>query len=157
MRLDLLIALQGVQVLILWLHDWLPLGTLNDVERVQAQDTRARLVRVTLVQSVPFTLGLAFSLFYRWTGHPAWLWSWLWVSYLLLFAGELRAWWWPYLVRAEPERAARYQRMFRGTHAFLPARNGVQPNTLHCMLHAATACTLLLLASTAGIPPFSAA
>ena len=146
MALDLLIALQFVQVAILWLHDWLPVGRFNDVQRVQAEDTRARLIRVTLIQSVPFTLGLVFSIFYRKTHHPSWLWNWLWVSYVLLLMGELRAWWLPYLVRPEPERAARYKKMFGGTHAFLPAHNGIKPNTLHCLLHSATACTLVTLA-----------
>jgi len=145
MALDLLIALQAVQVAILWTHDWVPLGPLNDVRRVQAEDSRIRLIRVTLIQSVPYTLGLVFSIAYRQTQHPSWTWIWLWVSYLLLFAGELRAWWLPYLVRPEPERAARYNKMFGGTHAFLPVHNGIVPNTLHCLLHAATACTLLTL------------
>lgn len=146
MALDLLIALQGVAVAILWLHDWVPLGALNDVARVQAQDTRARLIRVTLIQSVPYTLGLAFSVAYALTGHPRWVFTWLWVSYLLLLAGALRAWWVPYLVRPEPERAARYQQMFGATHAFLPPRNGITPNTLHCALHAAIVGTLATLA-----------
>jgi hypothetical protein len=132
-----------VQVAILWTHDWVPLGVLNDVKRVQAEDTRARLVRITLVQSVPFTLGLVFSITYRLTRHPTWVWIWLWASYVLLFAGELRAWWLPYLFRPERERAARYRRMFGGTHAFLPVHNGIAPNTLHCLLHAATALTLV--------------
>jgi hypothetical protein len=36
--------------------------------------------------------------------------------------------------------------MFAGTHAFLPARNGITPNTLHVILHMATVAMLLLLA-----------
>ena len=145
MALDLLLALQVFQVAILWLHDWLPLAPLNDVGRVQAEDTRARLIRVTLVQSLPFTLGLVFTVLYRQFQHPSWTWIWLWVSYLVLFAGEIRAWWLPYLVRPEPVRAERYETMFGGTHAFLPSHNGIVPNTLHCVLHAATASTLLTL------------
>ena len=146
MALNLLIALQVVQVAILWLHDWVPLGALNDVRRVQAEDTKAKLIRVTLVQSTPFTLGLIFSISYKQTHHPVWTFDWLWISYLLLFAGEVRSWWVPYIVRAEPVRADRYRNMFGGTHAFLPERNGIIPNTLHCFLHAATACTLVALA-----------
>ena len=149
MLLDFLIVLQAIQVAILWMHDWVPLGGLNDVEQVQAEDTRARLVRVTLIQSIPYTLGLIFSVAYKQTHHPRWTLDWLWVSYLLLFGGEVRAWWAPYLIHAEPDRAARYRKMFDGTHAFLPARNGIVPNTLHCIFHAATAATLIALGFTA--------
>lgn len=100
--LALLVGLQAIQVAILWLHDWIPLGNLNDVAAAQAHDTRGRLIRVTLIQSVPFTIGLVASIAYAETGRPTWLWNWLWISYIILFAGELRAWWWPYLVRPEP-------------------------------------------------------
>jgi hypothetical protein len=48
-----LLALQVFQVLFLWVHDWIPLGRLNDVAAVRNQDTRRRLVTVTLIQSVP--------------------------------------------------------------------------------------------------------
>jgi len=36
--------------------------------------------------------------------------------------------------------------MFAATHAFLPERNGIRPNTLHVILHLATLATLLVLA-----------
>jgi hypothetical protein len=148
--LVLLTALQGVQVLILWLHDWLPFAPFNDVRAVRAEDSLARLLMVTLIQSVPYTIGLAFSLMAGSRGYPVWLWWWLWISYGLLFVGELRAWWLPYLVRAEPHRAERYRVLFGATHAFLPERNGVRPNTLHVVLHAATAATLVTLALAMG-------
>jgi hypothetical protein len=41
-----------------------PLGKLNEVTAVRSQDTTLRLVIVTLIQSVPFTLGLLFTLLY---------------------------------------------------------------------------------------------
>ena len=143
--LRLLIALQAIQVAILWLHDWAPLAPLNDVRAVRAADSTARLLIVTLVQSTPFTIGLLFSLIKASSGFPGWLWYWLWISYGLLFTGELRAWWIPYLVRTEPERAARYRAMFSDTHAFLPERNGARPNSLHVALHGCTAATLAVL------------
>jgi hypothetical protein len=146
MLLTLLIALQSLQVAILWLHDWVPLGPLNDVAAVRAQDSVGRLIRVTVIQSLPFTLGLVFSLLAH-RPWPGWLWYWLWISYGILFLGELRAWWAPYLLTSEPERALRYEAMFGRTHAFLPERNGVTPNTLHCILHAATLATLVVLAA----------
>jgi hypothetical protein len=141
----ILLVLQGFQVLFLWVHDWIPLGRLNDVAAVRSQDTTQRLIIVTLVQSVPFTIGLIFSALSFGRPYPHWLLMWLWISYGLLFAGQMRAWWVPYLLRPEPERAARYRILFGGTHSFLPRRNGLVPNTAHILLHLATASTLVAL------------
>ncbi|HTU81762.1 MAG TPA: hypothetical protein VMF61_06510 [Candidatus Acidoferrales bacterium] len=102
--------------------------------------------RVTLIQSVPFTIGLYFSARHSNGPFPGWLMAYLWISYGTLFAGQLRAWWIPYLFRPEPERARRYCAMFGNTHAFLPVRNGLVPNTAHLTLHAATLATLVVLA-----------
>lgn len=140
-----LLALQTFQVLFLWVHDWLPLGRLNDVAAVKSQDTKIRLITVTLIQSAPFTLGLLFCLLHFRQAYPPWLIDWLEISYVVLFIGQLRAWWVPYLVIPEPERAARYRIMFGNTHSFLPVRNGMVPNTAHILLHIATLATLLLL------------
>jgi hypothetical protein len=142
----LLLVLQAFQVAFLWLHDWVPLGPLNDVAAVRAQDPLPRLIRVTLIQSVPFTLGLIFSALYFGRPYPSWLYYYLSVSYGLLFLGQLRAWWVPYVVSPDPERAARYRAMFGRTHAFLPLRNGMVPNTAHILLHLATLATLVVLA-----------
>jgi hypothetical protein len=144
----LLIILQAFHVAFLWAHDWIPLGRLNDVAAARRQDSTARLVRVTLIQSVPYTIGFVASVYYIYvSGHyPGWLWYWLWISYGMLFAGEITAWWVPYLLRPQPERAARYRAMFGSTHAFLPEHNSIVPNTLHCLLHAATVAMLLMLA-----------
>jgi hypothetical protein len=145
--LTLLVILQAVQVVILWTHDWIPLGGLNDVAAVRQADPIPRLIKVTIIQSVPWTIGLFFTLRHLTTPLPGWLWWWLWISYGLLFAGELRAWWVPYFVSPEPERAARYASMFGKTHSFLPERNGIRINTLHAVLHACTAATLAILAA----------
>ena len=140
-----LIALQVFQVLFLWLHDWIPLGRLNDTAAVRSQDTRLRLVVVTLVQSVPYTVGLFFCAWHFERSYPEWLVIWLWISYGLLFIGQIRAWWIPYLLKPEPPRAERYRIMFGNTHSFLPERNGLVPNTMHVMLHLATLATLVVL------------
>jgi hypothetical protein len=140
-----LLALQAFQVAFLWTHDWIPLGRLNDVAAVRRQDSLPRLIIVTLIQSVPFTIGLVFSAKFFGRPYPHWLTNWLWISYSILFIGQLRAWWLPYLLRPEPERAARFERMFGNTHSFLPQRNGLVPNTAHIALHLATAATLLIL------------
>lgn len=140
-----LIALQGFQVLFLWMHDWVPMGRLNDIAAVRGADSKQRLIVVTLIQSVPYTIGLVFSILHFGNGYPDWLYDWLWISYGLLLLGQLRAWWVPYLIKEEPERAARYAIMFGKTHSFLPRRNGLVPNTAHILLHIATAATLVLL------------
>ena len=144
-RSGIFLGLQVFQVLFLWLHDWVPLSGLNDVAAARSQDTTARLIVVTLIQSVPFTVGLLFSILQIGRPYPHWLYMWLWISYSLIFVGQRRAWWIPYLFHPEPERAARYQIMFGKTHSFLPSRNGLVPNTAHIALHIATAATLLAL------------
>jgi hypothetical protein len=144
----ILLALQFFQVLFLWLHDWIPLRRLNDVASVRSQDTTLHLVAVTLIQSVPFTIGMWFSLLYLDRPYPHWLYMWLCISYAVIFTGQLRTWWVPYLFHPEPKRAARYQIMFGKTHRLLPIRNELVPNTAHVMFHLATAATLITLAMT---------
>jgi hypothetical protein len=144
---SVLFALQCFHVLFLALHDWIPLGRLNDVNAVRATVTRQKLITGTLISLVPFAIGLGASAVYFGKAYPEWLLWWLWISYGLLFFGELKAWWIPYFFRSEPERAARYKAMFDGTHAFLPERNGIKVNTLHAVLHIMTLITLVVLAA----------
>ena len=140
-----LFALLCFHVLFLALHDWIPLGTFNDVKAVREANPGRKLVAATLINLIPFAIGLAASAVYFGRAYPAWLIWWLWISYVLLFVGEFTAWWIPYLFHQEPVRAARYQVMFGATHAFLLERNGIRPNTLHVILHIATLTTLVVL------------
>ena len=140
-----LIALQVFQVLFLALHDWVPFGRLNGVSAVRRQDSTLRLTVVTLIQTLPFAFGLFWSMRDFGPPYPVWLTRWLFVSYLILLVGQLRAWWLPYLLRPEPQRAERYRAMFGRTHSFLPERNGIVPNTAHVLLHIATAATLCVM------------
>ncbi len=140
-----LVALQAFQVLFLALHDWVPLGRLNDIAAARRENSGGRLLRVTLVSVVPYAIGLAGSIAAHGRHYPGWLVWWLWISYAILFAGELRAWWVPYFFTNEPARAARYDAMFGKTLAFLPRRHGIAPNALHVALQAATLATLVLL------------
>jgi len=140
-----LLFLQSFHVAFLLLHDWISLGHLNDIAAVRRANSTQALLAGTLLSSAPFLFGLAACL--RDYGHPypQWLHIWLWASYGLLFFGELRAWWIPYLFHADPALVVRYKSMFGRTHSFLPVRNGIVPNTLHVTLHLATLATLLLL------------
>ena len=140
-----LIVLQAFQVGLLWIHDWVPLGRLNDVRAVQSQDTRLQLVVVTLLQSLPFSIPLFFSAWYFGQHYPHWLLMWLWIAYGIAILGYLRAWWIPYLFCVDAKKAARYEVMFGNTHAFLPKRHGIVVNTLHVMLHGTWVAILLVL------------
>jgi hypothetical protein len=144
-----LFVLQVFHVLFLALHDWVPLGSLNDVTAVREENSRGKLIRDTLISTTPFAFGLAASGVYLGQPYPIWLLYYLTISYALLFVGELQAWWIPYFLRPDPARAVRYEAMFGNTHAFLPARNGIRPNTLHIILHVATLAILLILAAIA--------
>ncbi len=149
-----LLVLQAFQVAFLWLHDWVPLGRLNDVAAVRRQDSLSRLAVVTLMQSVPFTLSLAWS--WQHFGEPFshWPLRWLWISYGILFVGQLRAWWLPYLWQPEEKRAVPgiNKCSVARTHAFLPPRHGIVPNTAHILLHLSTLLTLLALLSVTWQP-----
>jgi hypothetical protein len=146
--IDLALTLQIFVVLFLLLHDWVPLGSLNDVKAAQAADTRRRLIVVTVASALPSIVGLVGSLYFR-RAFPTWLTVWLWLTYVGLLLGQVRAWWIPYLFVPEPARAARYKSMFEHTHAFLPSRNGIRPNTLHMILGAAILSMLAVLSALA--------
>ena len=139
-----LLGLQAFHVAFLALHDFIPLGGWSDPAAAQRANGFARLVISTALSTAPFAFGLAESVRHA-GGYPGWLVRWLWWSYGLLFARELRAWWIPYLFGARQSLIDRYEVMFGRTAAFLPRRRGIQPNTLHVLLHAVTVLTLLAL------------
>jgi len=139
------LALQAVVVLFLLFHDWVDLAPLNNLAAIRGEDTLLRSVFVTLLPAVPAAIGLFYSARHFGRAYPDWLEMLLWITYGLFILGMLRAWWIPYLVRPDPERAARYQVIFAGTHSFLPQRNGMAPDTLHTLFHIVTASTLIAL------------
>ena len=141
-----LIALQAFHVAFLALHDWIPLGSLNDIAAVKRENPNGKLALSTALSTAPFAFGLIESILHAHGRYPYWLVQYLWWSYGILFFGELRAWWVPYFFGAKPGLAERYDVMFGKTSAFLPRRHGIQPNTLHVVLHAMT---VLCLASIA--------
>ena len=143
---NLLFTLQALQVFILIFHDWIPLGRLNDVAAVFRQHGFRRVLIGTLINAIPFSFGLGASLYYWGQPQPHWLWLYLLIAYGILFAGEIESWWLTYFFGyKQSARAAPYRAMFGNTHAFLPERHGITPNTLHCILHAATLATLIVL------------
>jgi len=140
-----LLGCQFLVVLFIALHDWIPLGKLSNLAGIRSVDTTGRLLYVTTLSTLPFAIGLAASLHFAPTGFPMWLMWWLWISYGMALYGILKAWWVPYLLAADPVRAARYQERFAHTHSFLPVRNGIRPDTLHVCFHVVVVVLLVLL------------
>jgi hypothetical protein len=75
-----LLALQTFHVLFLALHDWIPLGRLNDVKSVRAANSGSKLLAATLISLAPFAVGLAASASYFGRAYPNWLYWWLCIS-----------------------------------------------------------------------------
>lgn len=73
-----------------------------------------------------------------------WAKPWAVVSDALVIVGVLKAWWIPHLFAPDPERAARHAVRFAGTHAFLPSRNGIRPDTLRVVFQAVAVATRVL-------------
>jgi hypothetical protein len=140
-----LLLCQVLVVIFLALHDWLPLGKLNNLTGLRTVDTTGRMVMTTVLSTLPFAAVLAASVLFASVGFPRWLLWWLWITYLACAGGILRAWWIPYLTTADPKRAERYRVRFASTHGFLPVRNGIRPDTLHVAFHSLVVATLVLL------------
>ena len=107
----------------LLVHDWIPLGPANDVDAVRRENTLRQLFIGTFVTSIPVALALCYSLWYFRYPYPTWVKVWLCLTYGILFAVELEAWWIRYFLRAEPKRVRRYKAMFGNTYGFLPCRS----------------------------------
>ncbi len=144
--MGILIALQCLAVLFVGLHNWIPLGPLSDLPAIREEFPGSKLVTTTLINFTPVAIGLTASILTFRRGFPEWLFWWLWINYGIACYGSLRAWWIPYLFRAEPERAARNEKLYGKTHAFLPKRNGTRPNTLHVYFDVLTIAIIITLA-----------
>jgi predicted outer membrane lipoprotein len=140
-----LVICEVMVVTFLALHDWLPLGKLNNMVGLRAVDSTGKLALSTVLSTLPFAAVLVASVLFASSHYPNWLLWWLWGTYLACAYGILRAWWIPYLCAPEPDRAQRYLIRFAGTHGFLPVRNGMRPDTLHVAFHSLVIATLVVL------------
>ncbi|WP_174300881.1 hypothetical protein [Caulobacter sp. S45] len=140
-----LLVLQAVQLAFILLHDWAPLGRLNNLAAVRASDPPAKLLRVTLLSALPFALVFSATCVYGTKPWPMWLRTWLLWTYIAAAAGAVIAWWGPYLFWRSPEREARYRIRFAGTLKVLPERRGISPDLLHILFHLCIVSTLVLI------------
>lgn len=62
------LACQSYVVLFIAVHDWIPLGKLNNLAGIRAADTMPKLLGVTALSALPFAIRLAGSIYYA--GSP---------------------------------------------------------------------------------------
>jgi hypothetical protein len=60
-------------VLFIALHDWLPLGRLNNLASIRVVNTKQQLLRTTILSTLPFAVGLIGSVYYSHGYFPMWL------------------------------------------------------------------------------------
>jgi hypothetical protein len=75
--IGVLLALQCFHVLFLALHDWIPVGSLNDVKAVCMANPVHKLVAGTLISLTPVAIGLSASAIHFGGAYPSWLFCWL--------------------------------------------------------------------------------
>lgn len=140
----LYLFLQAEILLFLLFHDWIPLGSLNDVQAVHSYYSRDELIKTTLINSVPFAIAFLLCCIRVGKAYPLWMRLFLIIYFPSLFSGALLAWWIPYFFGATAERVERYRVLFGQTHAFLPEMNGIVPNTIHTVFHASLLIVILV-------------
>ena len=84
------LALQGLVVAFLLLHDWIPLGRLSNLGAIESEDSLRRRIFVTLLPAVPTAIGLYASAERFGRAYPNWLELLLWITYGTLVAGISR-------------------------------------------------------------------
>lgn len=131
----------GLIFIFMVVQDWVPLGTLNNVQAISLNRSKSELVTVTIIGVVQILILIALILVFVGKRQPLWVKFWLIIHPTFIFAGALLDWWIPYLFGyGAEEKSTRYIEMFGNTHSFLPLRNGIVPNTLHILFH-----TILLI------------
>jgi hypothetical protein len=68
-----LLGLQCFVVLFVALHNWIPLGKLNNVKGVRTEFPGGKLLMTTLINFTPYAFGLAASAIYFERTFPGWL------------------------------------------------------------------------------------
>ncbi|MGN7942523.1 hypothetical protein [Metabacillus sp. 22489] len=131
----LLIGLSFILVFMI-VQDWVPIGSLNDVQAIANERSFNELLIITVSGIVQILVLMTFVIIYMGKLYPIWVKLWLFIHQICIFVGVLIDWWIPYLFGYGAEkRVESYNQMFGDTHFFLPVMNGIVPNTLHTIFH----------------------
>ena len=138
--------LRGLFLILVFMlvHDWVPLGSLNDIEAVKAVNTEDELIRTTVINAGSILIVIIITLLFVGKRYPKWARAWLIIHLLSILVMAMMAWWIPYFYGASDVLITRYGVLFGNTHVFLPERNGITPNTIHVIFHSILLMTLLL-------------
>lgn len=132
----LLVIGYSLILLFMLVHDWVPMGSLNNVDAIRNVHSRRALITMTSINVGQIFILLSLVLFFIGRKYPIWISIWLVIHPTIIFIGALFSWWIPYLFGyGAEEKANDYNMMFGDTHSFLPIMNGIVPNTLHTLFH----------------------
>ncbi|MFD2129990.1 hypothetical protein ACFSKI_01800 [Pseudogracilibacillus auburnensis] len=121
-------------LLFMLFHDWISLGVLNDIDAVKSVNSQKGLIMTTFINSIQIVILICLISLFVGKRYPIWAKLWLIIHPACIFIGVLISWWLPYFFGiGADEKAENYAMMFGDTHAFLPIRNGIQPNTIHVL------------------------
>lgn len=137
-RLSEKILLLGYSLILIFMivQDWVPLGTLNDIEAIKQDRTTSELIMVTLIGVAQVCLFIFLIFIFMGKKYPLLIKMWLVIHPSFILGGAIMSWWLPYFFGIGVEgKVERYSLMFGDTHAFLPVMNGIVPNTLHTLFH----------------------
>ncbi|WP_202080118.1 hypothetical protein [Caldalkalibacillus salinus] len=139
------LSVQGLILMFCLFHDWIPIGSLNDVQAVKAENSTGEMIRGTVLNSIWPLIGVTLTLIYMGKKYPLVASLFIFISYTSVLIGAIMAWWVPYLFgTGDAAFVDRYNTMFGNTHAFLPYMNGIVPNTVHVIFHSSLVLTLVL-------------
>ena len=132
------LLLAGLSFILLFMivQDWVPLGSLNDVQAIREEQSFNELITVTLINVTQILILMGLVVIFMGKRYPIWIKFWLIIHQVCIFVGALISWWLPYFFGYGAERKVeKYDQMFGETHSFLPVMNGIVPNTLHFLFH----------------------
>lgn len=138
------IAGLGLILLFMLSHDWIPLGSFNDIPGVRAENSIGGLIKITIINTLSVLVVIVIALLFIGKRYPIWARIWLIIHLGSILFGAILAWWVPYLFGADAEMIERYNVMFGNTNAFLPVKNGMVPNTIHVLFHLTLLMTWIL-------------
>ena len=97
-RVSEILLLMGYSFILLFMlsHDWIPLGSFNDIEAIREVKTVKELVTVTFINAGQIILLMGIIIAFIGKKYPIWIKLWLIIHPSCIFAGALIAWWIPY-------------------------------------------------------------